>query len=59
MEMETFGKLNQLATPIKMSQNSLSVRSPPPKLGEHTLQILQELGYSTSDVERLKAEAAV
>ena len=59
METKAFGKLNQLATPIKMSRNSLSVRSPPPKLGEHTLQILQELGYSTSDVERLKAEAAV
>ena len=59
METEAFGKLNQLATPIKMSQNSLSVRSPPPKLGEHTLQILQELGYSTGDMERLKAEDAI
>ena len=59
METEAFGNLNQLATPIKMSQNSLSVRSPPPKLGEHTLQILQELGYSTGDMERLKAEDAI
>jgi crotonobetainyl-CoA:carnitine CoA-transferase CaiB-like acyl-CoA transferase len=59
MDTEAFGKLNQLATPIKMSQNSPSVRSPPPKLGEHTLQILQELGYSTGDMERLKAEDAI
>ena len=59
MDTEAFGKLNQLATPIKMSQNPMSVRSPPPKLGEHTLQILQELGYSTGDMERLKAEDAI
>ena len=59
METEAFGKLNQLATPIRMSHSSLSVRSPPPKLGEHTIQILQELGYSAKDVERLEAESAI
>jgi len=59
METEAFGELNQLATPIRMSQTPLSVRSPPPKLGEHTLQILQEAGYSMNDAERLKAEGAI
>ncbi|WP_455285736.1 CaiB/BaiF CoA transferase family protein [[Eubacterium] cellulosolvens] len=59
METQAFGKLNQLATPIRTSHGALSVRSPPPKLGEHTLAILQELGYSTKDVERLEAEGAI
>jgi crotonobetainyl-CoA:carnitine CoA-transferase CaiB-like acyl-CoA transferase len=59
METKAFGKLNQLATPIRMSHSPLSVRTPPPKLGEHTLQILQELGYSKKDVERLEAEGAI
>ena len=59
METEAFGKLNQLATPIRISQNPLVVRSGPPKLGQHTLEILRGLGYSTKDVERLKTEGAI
>lgn len=59
MDTEAFGRLNQLATPIRLSQNPLTVRLPPPRLGEQTLQILQELGYSMKDVERLEAEGAI
>jgi crotonobetainyl-CoA:carnitine CoA-transferase CaiB-like acyl-CoA transferase len=59
METEAFGKLNQLATPIRISHNPLILRSGPPKLGQHTLEILRGLGYSTKDVERLKTEGAI
>jgi crotonobetainyl-CoA:carnitine CoA-transferase CaiB-like acyl-CoA transferase len=59
MDTDAFGKLNQIATPIRMSHNPLRVRSGPPKFGQHTLEILRELGYSTEDVERLKTEGAI
>ncbi len=59
METEAFGRLNQLATPIRMLHSPTIVKLPPPKLGEHTLQILQELGYSTEDTERLREEHAI
>jgi crotonobetainyl-CoA:carnitine CoA-transferase CaiB-like acyl-CoA transferase len=59
METREFGKLNQLATPIRMSHSTLKAGSSPPRLGEHTLQILQELGYSTNDSERLKTEGVI
>lgn len=59
METEAFGKLNQLATPIRMLHSPTIVKLPPPKLGEHTLQILQELGYSAEDAERLREEHAI
>lgn len=58
-ETKEFGKLNQIATPIRMSHNPLAVRLPPPRLGEHTLEILQELGYSVEEAKRLKAVGAV
>lgn len=59
METESFGRLNQLATPIRFSESPLTVRSDPPKLGQHTQQILLELGYSAADVERLKTAGAI
>ncbi len=59
LETKSFGKLNQLATPIRMSKNQLGAKLPPPKLGEHTFQILQELGYSAKDAESLKVKGAI
>ena len=59
LETKSFGKLNQLATPIRMSKNQLDAKLPPPKLGEHTFQILQELGYSAMDAESLKSRGAI
>ncbi len=59
METEAFGKFSQLATPIRTSHSPTIVKLPPPRLGEHTLETLRELGYSTSDVERLKAKGAI
>jgi len=59
METESFGRLNQVATPIRMCQEPLSARSPPPRLGEQTIEILQGLGYSANDLKRLEAAGAI
>jgi len=59
METASFGRLSQLATPIRFSDSPLTVRSDPPRLGQHTIEILLELGYSTADVERLKTAGAI
>jgi crotonobetainyl-CoA:carnitine CoA-transferase CaiB-like acyl-CoA transferase len=39
--------------PYRMSETPAEVRCPPPLLGEHTAEVLRELGYSEADVERL------
>jgi crotonobetainyl-CoA:carnitine CoA-transferase CaiB-like acyl-CoA transferase len=48
-------KLKILGNPIKMSQADQEVFKAPPRLGEHTEQILKELlGYSPEEVEELR-----
>ena len=55
----TLGKIKQAGIPIKFSQTEGSIDRHPPLLGEHTGEILLELGYSDEDVERLKVEGAI
>ena len=35
------------------------VQRPPPKLGEHTLEILAELGYTSDDVDAFRQEGVI
>ena len=42
--------------PLEMAGHTPGVRMQPPKMGEHTREILTELGYSEADVEALVAK---
>jgi CoA:oxalate CoA-transferase len=46
-------------TGIKLDRAAPAVDSPPPTLGQHTDQILAELGYVQTDIDALKKEKAV
>ena len=48
-----------LQEPVKLSRTPLTIRSRAPKLGEHTDQILAELGYPPEAIEKLRAERVV
>ena len=47
------------ATPVKLHDAPGKVRTRPPTLGEHTDQVLRELGYSPAEIAALKREGAV
>jgi crotonobetainyl-CoA:carnitine CoA-transferase CaiB-like acyl-CoA transferase len=53
------GALSTLACPIRLSDTPATYRLPPPTLGQHTDEILGELGYSPQDIARLHDSEAV
>ncbi len=54
------GKVNLVGNPIKMSETPVEYRLPPPLLGEHTDEVLQEAaGLSADEIADLRAQGVV
>jgi len=47
------GRIPVPGLPIKCSQTPGSIRRPPPRLGEHTAEVLAELGVPSEEIPRL------
>lgn len=53
------GALRTHGLPIKLHRTPGAVRQAPPTLGQHTEEVLAELGYSAKQIEALKATGVV
>lgn len=53
------GAIPQLAPPIFMSDTPGGIRRPPPMFGEHTAEILSEVGFSQREIEMLAEKKVV
>ncbi|MGM0401933.1 MAG: CaiB/BaiF CoA transferase family protein [Chloroflexota bacterium] len=53
------GTIQSLACPIHLSKTSATYRLPPPLLGQHTDEVLEELGYTQDEIEAMHEEGAV
>ena len=53
------GKLKLLGIPVKLSDTPGEIRTAAPAYGEHTLDILKELGYSDSDLKQFREVGAI
>jgi crotonobetainyl-CoA:carnitine CoA-transferase CaiB-like acyl-CoA transferase len=53
------GRMKTLGPPIKFSATPAAVRRAAPLLGQHTREVLREIGYDEAAIDRLQAEGAV
>lgn len=60
LEHATIGPLRMLGVPVKLSETPGSVRTPPPRLGEHTDAVLrQDLGLSAAAIADLRRQKVI
>ncbi len=53
------GDIKVVGPVAKLSATPASVRGAPPRLGEHTDEVLAELGYTAAEIAQLRASGAV
>ena len=59
VEHPTLGTLNILNQPIRLSRTPAAVVTPTPERGDHTDEVLGELGLDASQIARLRADKVV
>jgi crotonobetainyl-CoA:carnitine CoA-transferase CaiB-like acyl-CoA transferase len=55
----TVGAVHTVVAPLAFSDNDLALRLPPPTLGQHTDEVLRELGYDDATLARWRAAGAI
>jgi crotonobetainyl-CoA:carnitine CoA-transferase CaiB-like acyl-CoA transferase len=53
MQHPDYGTIKVIGTPVKLEDTPGSMRLPPPRLGEHTAEVLADLGFTREEIAAL------
>lgn len=53
------GAIRTVASPLRLSATPPVIHRHPPRLSEHTRDILTELGYAAAEIDRLAADRVI
>ncbi len=59
LEHPVLGMIRSIGSPMNLSDTPVNYRQPPPLLGEHTLEVLSELGYSREAQKALQEKGVI
>jgi len=59
LDHPTEGKIMQARPPARFSKSPAKIRRMPPRLGQHTREVLREAGYADAEIEALVEAKAV
>lgn len=59
LEHPTEGTIQQARPPARFSESPAAIRRMPPTLGQHTREVLAEVGYSDADIDALLSAKAI
>ena len=59
VEHPVLGALKQAGIPFRLGATPASIRSAPPLLGEHSREILAELGYAETEIDAMTAAGVI
>jgi crotonobetainyl-CoA:carnitine CoA-transferase CaiB-like acyl-CoA transferase len=55
----TYGRIEVLANPVKLSETPATIRMPAPEFSQHTEEVLLEAGYTWDDIRKFKQEGLI
>ena len=53
------GNVKEMGVPVALADTPGKIQGPSPQQGQHTREVLRELGYSARDIKLLKQEKAI
>ncbi|WP_063923088.1 CaiB/BaiF CoA transferase family protein [Cupriavidus basilensis] len=59
LELPGLGPMRMAGLPFRLGDTPGAVRLPPPRLGQHTAEVLNELGYTAQQLEELAARRVI